>query len=127
MELGLLLVWSDQGRMLDELTRKLDVTFNERLRLLETLATSKYSGTPAADEYAEWVRDAHAVRALRNDLFHGRWGFIPREAIVANVVGLPTSPKQTETRYSIGQLEESLQLMRMLRSRLEKLRRTWPV
>ncbi len=109
------------------MTQKLGETFNERLRFLETLATAKYSGTPAADQYAEWVRDAHAVRGLRNDLFHGRWGFIPREGMVANVVGLPTSPKQTETRYSIGQLRDALQSMRLLRSRLEKLRRTWPV
>jgi hypothetical protein len=73
------------------------------------------------------VLDAHAMRALRNRLFHGRWGFLPQQKVVANVVGLPTSPVQTETRYSIVQLRESLQTMRVLRNRLSELRQTWPV
>ena len=128
MELGLFLVWSDEGRRLDERSKKLNETsFSKRLELLEMLTKLKYSDTPAADEYAKWLLDAHALRSLRNQLFHGRWGFDSRQGMAANVVGLPTSPAQTETRYSIAQLRESLQLMRALRSRLSELRQTWPV
>lgn len=128
MELGLFLVWSDEGRGLEKLTRQLeDSSFSKRLGLLEKLALSKYVGTPTADHYARWLSDAHAIRDLRNQLFHGRWGFSPSQQQVANVVGLPTSPGQTETRYSLDQLNESLQAMRNLRSRLSELREAWPV
>jgi hypothetical protein len=128
MELGLFLAWSGEGRRLDELTKELsDKNFNERLKHLEKSTKSKYVGTPAANEYASWLRDAHATRDLRNRLFHGRWGFLPLEGLVANVNGLPTGPEQTEIRYSIKQLRESLQTMRMLRSRLGELRQAWPV
>jgi len=83
--------------------------------------------TPAADIYQAWLSDAHAVRSLRNELFHGRWGFIPQQQQVANVVGLPTSPEQAETRYSIPQLQDLLFTMRDLRSRLNDLRQSCPV
>lgn len=128
VELGLFLAWSDEGRKLDELSGKLaDANFNKRLEFLERLATSKYSDTPAADEYAKWLHDAHSMRTLRNRLFHGRWGFLPQQKIVSVVVGLPTSPEQTETRYSIAELSESLRGMRALRNRLSELRQTWPI
>lgn len=128
MELGLFLVWSNDGQNLHRLTKKLnDSNFNMRLHLLEKLVNEKYMGTPAADIYQAWLSDAHAVRSLRNELFHGRWGFIPQQQQVANVVGLPTSPEQTETRYSIPQLKELLVIMRDLRSRLSDLRQSCPV
>src|SRR5258706_14570455 len=70
MELGLFLVWSDEGQKLDEWSKKLnETTFSKRLEHLETLAELKYSNTPAADKYAKWVLDAHALRSLRNQLF----------------------------------------------------------
>jgi hypothetical protein len=128
MELGLFLAWSDGGRNLDELSGRVTAAnFNSRLESLEKLTKLKYSDTPAADEYAKWLLDAHALRSLRNRLFHGRWGFLPHQRMVANVLGLPTSPEQTETRYSLAQLRESLQTMRVLRKRLCELRQTWPV
>lgn len=128
MELGLFLVWSDKGRRLDQLSKTLnEENFSKRLEHLEKRAKVKYSDGPAADQYAKWLRDAHAIRSLRNQLFHGRWGFIPQQGLVANVVGLPTSPEQTETRYSLAQLQETLQAMQALRARLNDLREKWPV
>ncbi|WP_041446956.1 hypothetical protein [Thiocystis violascens] len=128
MELGLFLVWSDEGQKLDQLTSKLaEQNFYLRLKFLEKLAQEKHMGTPAADLYTEWLLDAHAIRSLRNQLFHGRWGFIPSKQLVVNVVGLPTSLEQSETRYSIEQLRTSLDSMRMLRARLSDLRKRWPV
>jgi hypothetical protein len=128
MELGLFLVWSDEGRKLDELSERLnEANFNCRLGFLEKLAKAKYSDTPPGLEYSKWLIDAHAMRSLRNRLFHGRWGVSPQHREVANVVGLPTSAEQTETRYSIAQLRDSLQKIRMVRNGLAKLRQTWPV
>ena len=129
MELGLFLVWADEGKNLDERTEKFnEANFGKRLEILEKLARSKYSGNSVViDEYAKWLRDAHEVRNLRNQLFHGRWGFIPQKGLVANVVGLPTLPEQSERRYSMAQLNESLQTMRQLRNRLSELRHGWPI
>jgi hypothetical protein len=128
MELGLVSVWSDEGRKFGDLTRKLnDGNFNSRLKFLERLAGSKYSNTPAEGEYAKWFRDARAMRSLRNRFLHGRWGFLPQKKVVANVVGLPTSEEQTETRYSIEELRQSLQSIRALRNRLSELRQKWPM
>jgi hypothetical protein len=129
MELGLFLVWSGDGHKLEELTKKLsDHNFHKRLEFLETLVQLKYVDNPLALEvYTSWLSDAHAIRSIRNQLFHGRWGVSPQQQLVANVVGLPTSHEQNETRYSIAGLRETLEAMRTLRSRLSELRKTWPV
>lgn len=128
MELGLFLVWSNDGQKVGALTKKLnDSNFHKRLHLLEKLVQEKYMGTTTADIYQSWLSDAHAVRSIRNKLFHGRWGFIPQQQQVANVIGLPTSPEQAETRYSISQLQDLLLTMRELRSRLSELRQSCPV
>ncbi|WP_152663159.1 hypothetical protein [Arsukibacterium ikkense] len=128
MELGLFLVWSDDGKKLDSLTKRLnDSNFHKRLLLLEKLVQEKYAGTTTADIYTSWLSDAHLARSIRNQLFHGRWGFIPRQQQVANVIGLPTSSEQKETRYSISQLQDLLFKMQDLRSRLSELRQSYPV
>ena len=128
MELGLLLVWSDDGRKFEQLTKELDESnFNSKLVLLKEKANLKYKDTPALKNYSSWLRKAHAIRILRNDFFHGRWGFIPEQQCVANVVGLPTSSKQTETRYTVAQLQESLGKISALRNQLTELRTEWPV
>lgn len=102
-------------------------SFNSKLALLKEKINLKYKDSPALNLYAGWLRKAHAVRILRNDLLHGRWGFIPEQQCVANVVGLPTLVKQTETRYTITQLQESLKEISALRNQLSKLRTEWPV
>jgi len=128
MELGLLLVWSDEGRKPDELTEKFNESnFNCKLSFLKALINSKYKEAPAFNLYQNWLRKAHEIRILRNGFSHGRWGFIPQHQCVANVVGLPTSPNQTETRYTVIQLQELVKKISTLRSQLSKLRAEWPV
>ena len=128
MEIGLYLAWSSGGKHLKKLTKKLaNYNFNKRLTLLEELAQKTYENTPTAARYSQWLSDAHEIRALRNQFFHGRWGFSPNQQLVANVIGLPTSPEQFETYYSIDQLREFLKKMKILRRELSKLREQWPV
>ena len=128
MELGLFLVWANGGQELESLTEKIDhARFAERLNLLEKFTVSKYPVGASADTYAGWLRDAHAIRGLRYQLVHGRWGFIPLQGLVANVVGLPTSPNQLAIHYSIEQLNGKLQSLKLLRSRLHKLRKQAPI
>ena len=129
MELGLLLAWSDDGSSLDHLTKKLSaLNFSKRLEHLRKLVTSKYQDTPKAMKaYSDWMSDAHTIRELRNQLFHGRWGVEPIAQRVVNVVGLPTSPDQKSTPYTIAELESSLTRVRQLREQLRVLRSSCPV
>jgi len=129
MELGVFLVWSNEGKELDKLTKKLsDYNFNKRLEFLQKLVQAKYADTPQPNEiYASWLADAHETRSIRNQLFHGRWGVKPTQRRVVNVLGLPTSPEQQETPYSISDLQNALETMQALRTRLQELRESWPV
>ncbi len=129
MELGLFLVWSNEGKELDQLTKKLsDYNFNERLKFLEKLVQAKYADTPQPSEiYESWLVDAHETRTIRNQLFHGRWSVNPTQQQVVNVLGLPTSSEQQENPYSIADLQNTLETIRALRARLQELRKLWPV
>lgn len=129
MELGLFLVWSNEGKELDKLTKKLsDYNFHKRLEFLQELVQTKYAGALKANAiYSNWLADAHETRSIRNQLVHGRWGVNPTHQQVVNVLGLPTSREQKETPYSIADLQNALETMRSLRVRLQELRKSWPV
>jgi hypothetical protein len=128
MDLGLVLAWADEGRSLEVNSKQIaDLTFNERLERLRKAMKAKHANSPAAiDAYEAWLREAHAMRELRNSLFHGRWGMEVPKQVVVNVVGLPTHT-QIATRYSISDLQALLERMRSLRKGLEDLRSRWPV
>jgi hypothetical protein len=122
-------VWADYGRELEALTEKLEETaFNVKLRHLEKIFEKKYGvGTPPHSAMAAWLKEADAARELRNELVHGRWGIATHEQKVANVIGLPTSPRQRETRYSIADLQQVLGRVERLEPALGKLRKKWPL
>ena len=129
MELGLFLSWSDDGSSLESRTKKMvGLNFNKRLEHLQTSTASKFRGDPGtAEAYFAWILDAHSIRELRNNLFHGRWGVEPIAQRVVNVVGLPNSPDQSSTPYTIAELEGNLERIRQLRVRLRELRSSCPV
>ena len=129
MELGWLLSWADGGTSLERLTKKLGpLSFSKRLEHLEKSVASKFQGQPeVAATYQDWLSDAHAIRELRNQLFHGRWAVQPIRQVVVNVVGLPNSVDQKGTPYSISDLEGVLIAIRELRARLQGLRSLHPV
>lgn len=129
MELGLYLVWSNEGKELEKLTVKLsEENFNSRLKFLEKLVCEKFErSSPERNKYRSWLLNAHEVRSLRNQLVHGRWGFIPSQECVANVIRLPTSAEQSETCYSIKQLDRIVERIKKLRFQLSELRESFPV
>ena len=129
LALSLLIVWSDEGKNIAGMTEKIErYTFIEKLsfltELLNKLPVERLSTKTA---YANWLRDAHRNRMIRNQLVHGRWGIDPYSAQVLNVVGLPTSTKQREIRYSIKRLTDSVEDIRKLQERLQDLRTHSPV
>jgi hypothetical protein len=129
MNLGLCLVWSNEGQNLEELTSKYnEKSFSCRLKFIEKLAHKKYAlGSDELNKYINWIKNTNDVREIRNQLVHGRYGFIPREGCVANVVGLPTSSDQSETRYTIKQLNNIVKRIKKLSERLNELRDECPV
>ncbi len=128
MELGLLLSWLDGGSSVERFAGKIgNLNFSKRLECLQKTADSKFREEPhVIDAYSAWISDANAIRELRNRLFHGRWGIEPIAQRVVNVVGLPNSPEQTSTPYTIPELEGSLEAIRQLRARLLELGTSYP-
>lgn len=122
-------VWADHGRELEALSEKLEETaFNVKLRHLEKKFANKYAiGTPPHSAMAAWLKKADAARELRNELVHGRWGIAAHEQKVANVIGLPTSQRQREVRYSIADLQQVLARVESLEPALGQLRKKWPL
>lgn len=129
MELGWFLSWTDNGQSLDKLTKRFaTLDFGRRLKYLKQSVASKYTESPEiVRTYRAWLTAADKIRALRNQLFHGRWGVEPIEQRVVNIVGLPNSLDQKSTPYTIADLEVVLQSTRDLRKRLQELRSLYPV
>ena len=127
--LALHLVWSKGGSQLDEHTKKVeDLSFQKKLGFLKNLVTDKYKDEEDAHSlYGQWLKDARAVRTMRNELVHGRWGIDPMKSKVVNVLGLPTSSEQRSKRYTISALENALDQIERLQVRLAELRKKWPV
>ena len=52
------------------------VAFAKRLDMLKQLVFELFesAGDAALDEFRQWFQAAHAMKALRNDYVHGRWG-----------------------------------------------------
>ncbi len=129
MSIGLLLAWTDEGKKLEELTDKVSAyTLHKKLSFLEQKLDAKYDKTSKAySDYASWLKEAHAIRTIRNNLVHGRWGVEPKKLKVVNVVGLPTSNQQKSTLYSIDELKNILEGINSLCERLHSLRESSPL
>ena len=127
--LGLFLVWSGDGRHLDELTNKVEaLAFSKKLEFLEALIKAKYETTETVRSlYAQWLLDANSIRQVRNELVHGRWGVEPIKNRVVNVIGLPTSPEQSTVEYAIVDLKRVLEKIVELQQRLSVLRAESPL
>jgi len=129
MELGWYLSWSDDAKSLKKMAKKMAaINFSQRLDHSHKRVSEKYCDSPdIIDSHASWISDAHAIRELRNQHFHGRWGVEPVQQRVANVVGLPNSSGQKSTPCSLAELGSALENVRVLRLRLGKLGSACPV
>lgn len=127
--LGLFVVWTNNGQNLRQLTSKFEgKSFSERLSYIEKLAHKKYANSSVElNEYNNWLKNAHELREIRNQLVHGRYGFIPKTGHVANVIGLPTSSEQSETRYTIRELNQIIKRIQKLSLKMHELRDEYPL
>lgn len=127
-DLGLALVWAHGDEKLEIRTNKVSkLSFHARLELLRKLSKDLYSNSPKiVAEYEDWINDAHSVRELRNRFFHGRWG-VSSKNTVGNVLGLPTSPDQESTEFTVQELKTHCETLHSLSFRLASLRKEHPV
>ena len=129
MALGLMLVWSADGKQVSELTSKIqEFGFSKKLDFLATLAKTKFREQGGTESpYAQWLDDADALRQVRNELVHGRWGVEPTKNRVINVIGLPTSPSQRTVEYTTDDLKHVVERLVQLQRRLSTLRLQSPL
>lgn len=129
VNLGLCVVWTDSGRRLEELTKQVaDFSFHKKLDFLSQYVEGNLpKGSKRHTAYTEWIARAHSSRVKRNQLVHGRCGVDSTQGHVINVIGLPTSPEQSEIRYSLADLESVLMELVQLQARLHEVRERWPL
>ena len=77
-------------------------------------------------EWQRWLASAEALRALRNDMVHGRWGVNDMERTINNVVGIPGSPNQREIVYTLKELEAKVGEAIRVAQEFGRLRQKWP-
>lgn len=119
------------GLQLDEpfdrvMARLEKCTFDDKLDILLDAVGQRYDDDiELYGHWAEWYMAADSLRDLRNRLAHGRWGIIGHLQIVAHVAGLPGSPKQKETRYSLALLGAEVAEAPRIVAEFSSLRRRW--
>ncbi|MBS0340660.1 MAG: hypothetical protein JSS56_09035 [Proteobacteria bacterium] len=128
VNLGLCLVWVDDGAKLESLTPTVaGLTFHNKLQMLVDHVKAKLpSGSKRRAAYDRWIERMNKVRLQRNQLVHGRW--IPEGHLnkVVNVVGLPTGAQEA-IEYSIEELSAVNDELRDLERELRRLRTHWPL
>lgn len=118
---------ADKNNTLPELEEK---SFKEKLDLLIPTVSRAYGADPRCMKaWSSWVQEANTVRIQRNNLVHGRWAIDSRRQQVVNVTGRPGSRSefQSETRYSIKELEHLVLVAERSTADFSTLRREWPM
>jgi len=80
------------------------LSFSEKLAEFEAAALRRHADDEQAlARWTAWFAAAHALRKLRNDFAHGRWGFqnVPQQ--IVHVLNLPDSPHQEVSRYTLDE------------------------
>lgn len=129
LNLGLCLSWVNAGARLEELSKEVEgYNFNAKLEELAKHVESKLpKDSKRHQAYEAWLDRAHKIRRLRNEFVHGRWGVDAPANQVVNVIGLPNSGSQKETRYSISDFAAVNEELRQLQTELSRMREHWPL
>jgi hypothetical protein len=127
MNLGLMLSWHLWSIGKEGQVKSVEnMNFNTRLELLnQCIDGSATIPDGAKVELNAWLAQAHAARAQRNELVHGRWASDPVKDKVLNIVGLPSSDAQRTIEYSIRELEDFNHQIERLTSDMSQLRERW--
>lgn len=127
--LGLCLVWADDGARIESLTKAVETqNLKAKLDELSKLITAKLPlGSKRRCAYETWIERANLIRQQRNNLVHGRWGVEAHKNKIVNVIGLPTSNAQQAIEYTLEELARVNEELRDLQRELARLRQHWPL
>jgi hypothetical protein len=104
-----------------------DTSFKDKLTSVMPAIRREYLGNPQClAEWEAWLASADELRTLRNDLVHGRWGVNEMRRTVQNVVGVPGSPNQRETNYTLEELQAKVGVADLVAREFGRLRKRWP-
>jgi hypothetical protein len=105
MNLGLALVHTRPASESERETVRVEkLSFGDKLAGFEEKVLLRHAeNEQALARWAKWFTAAHALRKLRNDFAHGRWGFQNMQERIFHVSNLPDSPNQEVTRYTLDE------------------------
>jgi hypothetical protein len=105
MNLGLALVHTRPAWEYErEIVRVEQLSFGKKLEGFEEKALLRHADNEQAlARWMAWFAAAHALRRLRNDFAHGRWGFQNVQEQIVHVSSLPDSPQQEVVRYTLDE------------------------
>jgi hypothetical protein len=87
-----------------ETARVEQLSFGDKLAEFEAKALLRHADNEQAlARWMAWFAAAHALRRLRNDFAHGRWGFQNVQEQIVHVSSLPDSPHQEVARYTLDE------------------------
>jgi len=100
-------------------------TFGDKLDALQVQLMDELAADAEAEQaWAAWFEQARTLRALRNRFAHGRWACLPVQHQIVHVVGLPGSPNQASTFYTLEALELEVRKAEQIAADFQRLRRT---
>lgn len=122
--LGLGLVWIGGAQYVEELADQVEqLTFDKKLKRFRQVATEGLARNLRLQEKVfAWIDEADQVRVRRNVLVHGRWAVDSRQGVAINVMNLPTSQHQPETRLTVDQLKDHVEQAKRLQKSLWSIR-----
>ena len=105
LNLGLALVnLRPPGESERETARVEKLSFGEKLGEFEAKALASHGGDARAlARWRKWFLAAHALRKLRDDFAHGRWGFQHYRQQIVHVSKFPGSANPDEVRYTLDE------------------------
>lgn len=120
--------WRGEALRQETLADLDSTSFKKKLDLVLLAARQVYKDNPVCiSDWEAWLVKADKLRRKRNDLMHGRWGILERQAVVINTTGLPGLPSQQEVRYSLAGLSDEIDLAVQVAGRFVELRSKWPL
>jgi hypothetical protein len=88
----------------DAILRVEKLGFLDKLDEFEAAALRRHAGDQEAlARWHTWFAQAQALRKLKSDFAHGRWGFQNMQQRLVHVSNLPGSPHQDEVRYTLDE------------------------
>jgi hypothetical protein len=105
MNLGLALLhtWPESESGVDA-AKVEKLSFGEKLAEFEAVALLRHADNEQAlARWMAWFAAAHALRRLRDDFGHGRWGFQNAQEQIVHVSNLPDSPHEEVARYTLDE------------------------